>query len=491
MTIVEPPIRAETVAQWDRSADVVVAGLGIAGLSAALEAHRAGAEVLVVERASGGGGASAASEGIFYLGGGTALQKALGYDESPDNMYAFMRASTTTPDDRKLRMFCDNSAEHFDWLEAQGVPFERRAFTGKAVAVDTGEGLMSTGNEKVWPFREAAKPVLRGHQTQAVPGTRGGIYALRAMLATFEREHVPTLYDTRVTALVVDDHGRICGAKVRGDGNDQMVEARRGVVLATGSFNLNADLTAQNLPVLTKTGSKPLGIDTNDGAGVLLGRSVGAATQGMDGAIATASIYPPAQLIKGIVVNSRGERFVAEDSYHGRLAFAIEQQPDQIAYLILDEEIFAYPVKGSHTFVDGWETVAEMEAGLGVPAGSLQTTLHVFNADAAAGEDRQLHKHPDWLRPLNPGPYAAFSLSMDTSDYHYMSLGGLRADEHGRALNDAGAAIAGLYAVGACSAHFPQNGGEYASGMSLGPGSFFGRRAGLHAAASIAAEASG
>jgi 3-oxo-5alpha-steroid 4-dehydrogenase len=482
MTIAELPIHTADIARWDESTDVLVAGLGIAGLAAALEAHRAGADVLVVERASGGGGASATSEGIFYLGGGTALQKALGYDETPENMYNFMRASTTTPDDVKLRVFCEHSAEHFDWLEAQGVPFERRAFTGKAVAVDTGEGLMSTGNEKVWPFRELAEPRLRGHQTQALPGTRGGIYALKALLETYERERVPTWYDSRVTALVIDGAGRVCGAKVRSEGTDRLVRARRGVILATGSFNLNQELTAQNLPVLTRTASKPLGIDTNDGAGVLLGRSVGAATQGMDGAIATASIYPPAQLIKGIVVNSRGQRFVAEDSYHGRLAHAIELQPDQVAYLIVDEEIFAYPVKGSHKLVDGWETIAEMEVGLGVPAGSLQRTLDEFNADAAAGEDRVFHKHPDWLRPLSAGPYAAFSLSMETSDYHYMSLGGLRADEHGRALDDTGAVVAGLYAVGACSAHFPQNGGEYASGMSLGPGSFFGRRAGLHAA---------
>ncbi|WP_369075231.1 FAD-binding protein, partial [Aromatoleum toluclasticum] len=57
------------------------------GACAALEARRAGADVLVVERASGGGGASAMSSGIFYLGGGTAVQKAAGYEDTPDEMY--------------------------------------------------------------------------------------------------------------------------------------------------------------------------------------------------------------------------------------------------------------------------------------------------------------------------------------------------------------------------------------------------------------------
>lgn len=49
--------------------------------------------MLIVERASGGGGASAVSSGIYYLGGGTAAQKALGHEDSPDEMNAYMMAS--------------------------------------------------------------------------------------------------------------------------------------------------------------------------------------------------------------------------------------------------------------------------------------------------------------------------------------------------------------------------------------------------------------
>ena len=174
MTQIEAHIDSATVT-WDRSVDVIVAGLGVAGVSAAMEAHRAGADVLVIERASQGGGASATSEGIFYVGGGTALQNDLGYDDDPENMYRFMRASTTTPDDDKLRLYCNESAAHFDWLEAQGVPFERRAFTGKAVAVNTGEGLLSTGNEKVWPFRERG---ATGHAWSPDPCDRRGAWRI-------------------------------------------------------------------------------------------------------------------------------------------------------------------------------------------------------------------------------------------------------------------------------------------------------------------------
>lgn len=480
MTLIEPSADLTNLSRWDRSADVVVLGLGAAGVSAALEAHRTGADVLVVERTSGGGGASATSEGIFYLGGGTALQQACGYDDDPDNMYAFMRASTTTPDDPALRLFCDEAAAHFDWLEAQGVPFERKAFTGKAVAVRTGEGLLTTGNEKVWPFKNEARPVPRGHQAHTTPTQKGGATAMQALLATFEAERVPALYDARAIGLVTDPLGRVVGVRVKQMGTELAIEARKGVILATGSFNLNTEMTMANFPLMATHG-KPLGIETNDGAGVLLGESVGAGTRGMDGFIATGSIYPPAELVKGIVVNRAGRRFVPEDAYHGRLAHFIEQQPGHTAFLILDEEIFAYPEKGSHRLVDAWETVEEMERALEVPPGALAATLAGYNAGAPTGDDPEFHKAAEWVKPLHP-PYAAFDISITSSDYHYIALGGLTANANGQALRSDGSLVEGLYAVGACAAHFPQNGSEYASGMSLGPGSFFGRRAGRHAA---------
>ena len=99
MSIVEPPVSAADIPAWDRTAEFVVIGLGIAGSAAALEAQELGIDVLVIERASGGGGASALSQGIFYFGGGTDVQSACGYEDSPENMYAFLRAVTTTTDE--------------------------------------------------------------------------------------------------------------------------------------------------------------------------------------------------------------------------------------------------------------------------------------------------------------------------------------------------------------------------------------------------------
>jgi succinate dehydrogenase/fumarate reductase flavoprotein subunit len=482
MPVIEEPVDVTRIRGWDRSADVVVVGLGIAGACAALEAQGAGADVLVIERAGAGGGASALSQGQFYLGGGTAVQTACGYADSPEEMYRFMRAVTTTDEEEKLRIFCEESVAQFDWLEAQGVPFARVAYTHKAVYTRTGEGLLTTGNEKAWPFRERAVPAPRGHQVSGEGDISGGYVAMRAILSTVEREQVSVLYDANVIAFVQAADGSIVGVKMRKDGVDELVEARKGVILAAGSFNLNADITAENMPLFTEYG-KPLGEPTNDGAGLLLGRTVGVAERGMQGLIATASIYPPEDLVKGIVVNAKGERFVAEDVYHGRMSYYVAQQPDAKAFLILDEEIFAYPKHGSHTFINAFESVDEMEAALGVPEESLARTLADYNADIAHGEDSAFHKHPDWLKVLE-APYAVFEISIPRSDYHWMSLGGLVTDAHGRALREDGTPVPGLYAAGACTSHLPQDGDEYASGMSLAAGSIFGRRAGAHAASS-------
>lgn len=482
MANISPPISVDAVDQWARSCEVLVVGAGVAGTCAALEAHRAGADVLVVERASGGGGASATSEGIFYLGGGTDVQKACGYEDSPEEMYKFMRESTSTEEDDKLRLYCESAVEHCRWLEEQGVPFERRAFEGKAVAVYTGEGLLYTGNEKAWPFKEKAKPAPRGHQARGSVEKHGGASAMEALLATMEREKVPAIYDTGVTGLVVNASGRVVGVQARQAGKTIYIEARKGVILAAGSFNLNREMTSKYLPLLTEYG-EPLGIPSNDGAGILLGQSVGAATRHMNGAIATASIYPPAKLIKGIVVNKEGKRFIAEDVYHGRLSWAIQCQPEHKAYLILDGETFDYPQRVKHRFIDGWETVEEMEQALGMPTGNLQKTLEDYNRDAANGEDTQFHKSPEWITPLNNSPWAAFEISITSSTYRFIALGGLACNIDSQVLDTNGKPIPGLYAAGANCAHFPTNGGEYASGMSLGPGSFFGRIAGKRAAA--------
>jgi Bacterial transcriptional regulator/FAD dependent oxidoreductase len=67
------PVRASSVTSWDLEADVVIAGFGVAGAAAAVEAARSGADVLVLERTGSWGGAAAMAGGFIYLGGGPLL----------------------------------------------------------------------------------------------------------------------------------------------------------------------------------------------------------------------------------------------------------------------------------------------------------------------------------------------------------------------------------------------------------------------------------
>lgn len=67
--------------------DVVVVGFGIAGGCAAVSAAAAAARALVLEKAAAAGGTTSMAGGHFYLGGGTAVQRATGFEDSAEEMY--------------------------------------------------------------------------------------------------------------------------------------------------------------------------------------------------------------------------------------------------------------------------------------------------------------------------------------------------------------------------------------------------------------------
>ena len=168
------PKKAGAFTRWARQADVVVAGYGIAGVCAAIEAARAGADVLILERTGGWGGAAALSGGFIYLGGGTPLQTALGFHDSPDNMEAFLLAAVGPGADRaKIGDYCRGSVEHYNWLVDCGVLFRAAFWAEPGWEPPHGEGLMYSGGENAAPFNTIAEPAPRGHLPQA-PNKRTG-----------------------------------------------------------------------------------------------------------------------------------------------------------------------------------------------------------------------------------------------------------------------------------------------------------------------------
>ncbi len=477
-------LHAADVDSWSDEVDVVVVGFGIAGACAALEAARAGASVVLLERAAEHGGTSAMAGGHFYLGGGTAVQRAVGVEDSAEQMFRYLMAVSPDPDEEKIRAFCEDSVEHFDWIEALGMEFERSLYEHKAVIQPGTEGLMFTGNEKVYPFRDLATPAPRGHKVPKPGDTGGAKIVLDALAERISETKTDVRYETGATNLVVDV-GPEGGAAVVGVAwrkyDERGAIRAKAVVIAAGGYVGNDAMVAAYTPQL---GSKlfPLASTYDDGLGIRLGASAGAQLRCMDQAFITAPFYPPAQLVTGIVVNKEGRRFVAEDSYHSRTSGFVMDQPDQAAYLIVDSAHIVHPDFPLCPFIDGWESVEEMEEALGIPAGALAETLASYNQNAARKEDPDFHKHPDWLEPQDAGPWGAYDLTLGKAMYAGFTMGGMRCGLDGQVLREDGSVIPGLYAAGACAVNIAQDGKGYSSGTQLAEGSYFGRRAGRHAA---------
>jgi succinate dehydrogenase/fumarate reductase flavoprotein subunit len=479
-TSIPAPVAESDVTEWSDEVDVLVVGFGMGGGCAAVEAAAAGARVLVVERAAVGGGTTVMAGGHFYLGGGTAVQQATGHHDSAQEMAKYLTAVSREPEPDKITAYCEGSVGHFDWLEGLGFEFERSFYPEKAVIQPETQGLMFTGNEKVWPFKDLAAPAPRGHKVP-VPGDTGGAKIVIDLLVRRAAElGVDVRYETGATALVIDDAGAVAGITWRRFDETGAIRAR-AVVIAAGGFVMNKEMVAQNVPQLAE---KPfvLGSTYDDGLGIRLGVSAGAATRHMDQAFVTCPVYPPAQLLSGVIVNANGQRFVAEDSYHSRTSAFVLEQPGSVAYLIVDAEHMQRPEFPLAPLIDGWETVAEMEAALGIPAGNLAATLERYSEHAAKGEDPDFHKAVEWLAPQLTGPWGAFDLRLGKALYAGFTIGGLRTSLDGQVLREDASVIGGLYAAGACAANLAQDGKGYSSGTQLGEASFFGRRAGRHAA---------
>ncbi|MFV8315513.1 FAD-binding protein [Mycobacterium sp. 23] len=489
-TDIPPTVSADTVESWSDEVDVLVIGFGIAGGCAAVSAAAAGARVLVLERAAAAGGTTSMAGGHFYLGGGTAVQQATNQDDSPEEMYKYLVAVSREPELDKIRSYCDDSVEHFNWLEALGFQFERSYYPGKVVVPPGTEGLSYTGNEKVWPYCEQAKPAPRGHSVP-VPGELGGAAMVVDLLVKRADElGVRVQYETGVTNLIVDGDGAVVGASWKRFSENGSVRAK-AVVIAAGGFAMNPEMVAEHTPALGQPRRTKhhglvapyiLGNPHDDGLGIRLGVSAGGATKNMDELFITAAAYPPEILLTGLIVNKEGKRFVAEDSYHSRTSAFVLEQPEQTAYLIVDEAHMKMPELPLIKFLDGYETVAEIETALDIPTGNLAQTLQRYNEFAAKGADPDFHKQPEYLAPQDKSPWAVFDLSLGRAMYSGFTMGGLTVTIDGEVRRADGSVIPGLYAAGACASNIAQDGKGYASGTQLGEGSFFGRRAGAHAA---------
>ncbi|TXH05840.1 MAG: FAD-binding protein [Nevskiaceae bacterium] len=521
--------------RWALECDVLVIGFGAAGASAAIAARKAGARVIVADRFDGGG-ASAKSGGIVYAGGGTQQQKAHGYDDTPEEMFKYLRLETgDAVSEPTLRQFCEDSRGLIEWLESIGADFTSTAPPPKTSYPKDGIYLYYSGNESVAEYAEQARPAPRGHRTR---GTwLSGKTMFEFLRAETTRQGAQVLTQTSARRLITDAKtGAVIGAelwqlppgsdaarrhdklilkaekvfnvfpkwatRLRAEARDLelahaiplQVRAARGVILSTGGFIFNREMVARHAPKYTRTMS--LGTAGCDGSGIRLGQSVGGHADKLDHVSAWRFINPPVDWPKGIAVNQKGERFCNEQVYGAKLGVEMCEFHDGKAWLVLDrklrwnairEAIFgglwffqSVPALLMMLFAKRARTPEALGAKLGIDGAGLGRTVADYNAAIAEKREDPLRKSDAMRAPLDTPKFYALDIGSHMA-CPAITLGGLRVDEgNGAVLNTQGQAIAGLYAAGRTAIGIASN--RYVSGLSLADCLWSGRRAGSHAA---------
>lgn len=479
------PVDAADMDTYDHETDVLVVGYGCAGAAAALEATATGAEVILLERQSGGGGSSALSGGEMYLGGGTPVQEACGFADTAEDMEKFLLAALGPDADReKVGLYSRESVAHYQWLVDHGVPFKPSLWDSPTWVPPTDDGLMWMG-ENSHPFRDLATPAPRGHRVTS--DGFGGKVLMAVLSEAVAKTAVAVHTDTSALRLIVDA-GRVVGVVARHFNETVTYRARRGVVLTTGGFADNAEMVAQHAPQLVGLGVNSDGGD--DGRGIVMAQAVGAAVKHMSAGQVGISLIP-GMMVRGMIVNSVGQRFINEDVYPGLVGQAALYKHGLKVWVILDEQAYEEVPENERWGVQPHfvaETLEELEHDIGMPPGALQTTVGEYNRFAAEGRDPYFHKTERWLRPL-ASPFAAIDVQRGIAPPEYgeagrggaevFTIGGLHTTVDGHVLDLDGDPIPGLFAAGRATSGLHSWG--YISGTSLGDGTFFGRRAGVAA----------
>ena len=331
------------------------------------------------------------------------------------------------PEHDKIRAYCDGSVEHFNWLEDLGFQFERSYYPGKVVVPPGTEGLTYTGNEKVWPFFEQAKPAPRGHSVP-VPGELGGAAMVIDLLRQAGRRarRADPLRDRRDQPRRRRD-GR-GGRRRAGSTSPKPARSRRKAVDhrrrrlrdeprdGRRAHTRAGPETAHQAPRLVAP--YILGNPNDDGLGIRLGVSAGGVAENMDQMFITAAAYPPEILLTGIIVNKDGQavrrRGLLPLAHIGVRAGAARPGgvPDRRRGAHADARDAADPVHRRLGDGRGDGSRARHPGGQpGRHAGPVQ------RARRRAARIRTSTSSRNTLRPQDNGPWAAFDLSLGRAMY--------------------------------------------------------------------------
>jgi 3-oxo-5alpha-steroid 4-dehydrogenase len=457
--------------RWNAEADVIVVGFGGAGACAALEAAQQGASVLVLDRYHGGG-ATAASGGVTYAGGGTPYQKAAGYEDTPEELYNYLKQEIGegVMTDETLRRFCETSADDVRWLAEAGIPFEGSLCPFKTSYPTDAYYLYYSGSENNARYKAKAKPAPRGHRAKG-KGISGLAFFHSLEKTLRKSKNVQVRCQTQVLKLIQAEDGRVIGvegrsippssillrrfhggitwinaklntympplasllnmlaigiAKVRS--RPYRARARQGVILAAGGFIFNKKRVNECNCAYGKC--LPLGTYADDGAGIALGESVGGVTSHMDKMSAWRFYVPPEALMQGVLVDKQGKRICSEDLYGGKQGDYIVSKAGGNAYLIIDSKTFK---EAKSHFGDQCaffqkltmmpmvlisrkkaSSFTKLAQKLKVSPEGLEATMKQYNETAAKGQPDPLGKLQKRFVPQDTPPFYALDCSLQS-----------------------------------------------------------------------------
>ncbi|MBL8378988.1 MAG: FAD-dependent oxidoreductase [Burkholderiales bacterium] len=459
------PVLSASEARFEYTVDVVVIGAGACGLTAALAAKEAGAEVLVLERDTKPTGSTSLSTGLIPAAG-TKLQKSLGIDDSPELLAGDILAKAKQQTDAAIvRMVAEASGPTVDWLaEVHGVAF-------KLV-----EGFLYPGHS-----------VLRMHGTP----NRTGTELQGALLAAADRRQIDLVTGARATDLYATADGRVTAVRyARPDGTLETV-GLKALALACCGFGGNKEMVRELIPEIAD--AEYWGHAGNQGDAIAWGRELGAAMADLGsyqghGAVATPYGNPMnwgLLMPGGFQVNALGQRFSNEVRGYSEQAVDTIAQPGRFAWNIYDE-VREKPILGFTDYdqvaalggIRKAPTIRALAQMIGVPADALEATVaEVGELCAGRGEDR-FGRDFRGKEPLR-APFCAVKVT--GALFH--TQGGLVIDTATRVLRPDGSAFPNLFAGGGAARGMsgPSRWG-YFSGGGLLSAVTQGRSAGTRAA---------
>jgi len=473
--------------------DLVVAGCGAAGLSAAVSAAEGGCRVAVLERAP---------------------REERGGQSRYTEAYLRMKSHTEVTDD--FETYLAESGHGYvdpDLIGETARPMSDRAPYATALSVTEPEFIATLADQAgptiAWleglgvRFDFLPTQFLTKSQPRLLP-VGGGLALVEALAARAETLGVSFFYETSASRLAVDEDNRVTGlhARIRGEG---AIRFDGPVVLACGGFEGNAEMLTRYIgPRAVYLRPICKGANFNRGEGIQMALEIGAATSGEFGSYHAEPIDPRSGVSEpsvfvfpyGILVNKDGVRFTDEapgtvDAWYERITRQIYAQREGLAYVILDARHMRVPNYRLSIRTDqppvAADTLGALAAKLELPAETLLRTVQHYNAACVPGDYKALELDGVATRGLTP-PKSNWALPIDEAPFHaypiisanVFTFGGVKVDSSARVQNAEGEPIAGLYAAGEIIGTYYHN---YPGATSVLKGLVFGRIAGQGAAA--------